>query len=397
MGFGFHDTMIKWIMACISSTSYSINVNGERHGYFKGKRGLRQGDPMSPYLFILVMEILTLMLKRRVRESGDFGYHNSCSKQKIINICFVDYLIMFSRGDIQSAKILIEALKEFKCASGLVPSIPKSTIFFCNAVAHVKMAILQLMPFEEGSLPIKYLGVPLILSRLVHRDCKILVERVQKRIGDWKNKWLSFAGRLQLCLSVVSSMHVYWASVFILLIEGGLGIRKLDRFNIAFMSSHIWKILKNKESLWVCWIHSFKLKHRSFEDVKIASNFDTWDSNCPLVHHLSYRAIHNARFSIHDKVADLILDNAWSWSADWNTMYPPLANVNVPQLNELADVLPASLYYILQEQNNRIHANGASCARSVERVASVILDIVRLKLRTIKFKRNARVAKLKTT
>ncbi|GKC97058.1 hypothetical protein Tco_1162500 [Tanacetum coccineum] len=60
-------------------------------------------------------------------------------------------------------------------------------------------------------------------------------------------------------------------------------------------------------------------------------------------------------------------------------------------------ILAASLYYILQEQNNRIHANGASCARSVEQVASVILDIVRLKLGTIKFKRNARVAKLKTT
>ncbi|GKF25248.1 putative reverse transcriptase domain, reverse transcriptase zinc-binding domain protein, partial [Tanacetum coccineum] len=113
--------MIKWIMACVSSTSYSINVNGELHGYFKGKRGLRQGDPMSPYLFILVMENLSLMLKRRVRESGEFGYHNWCSKLKIINICFADDLIMFSRGDIQSAKILIEALEEFKCVLGLVP------------------------------------------------------------------------------------------------------------------------------------------------------------------------------------------------------------------------------------------------------------------------------------
>ncbi|GJX66702.1 hypothetical protein Tco_0301045 [Tanacetum coccineum] len=65
--------------------------------------------------------------------------------------------------------------------------------------------------------------------------------------------------------------------------------------------------------------------------------------------------------------------------------------------NTVIDHKAASLYYILQEQNNRIHANGASCARSVERVAIVILDIVRLKLGTIKFKRNARVAKLKTT
>ncbi|GJS93810.1 putative RNA-directed DNA polymerase, eukaryota, reverse transcriptase zinc-binding domain protein [Tanacetum coccineum] len=302
--FRFHDTMIKWIMACISSTSYSINVNGELHGYFKGKRGLRQGYPISPYLFIVVMEILMLMLKRRVRESGDFGYHNRCSKQKIINICFVDYLIMFSRGDIHSAKILIEALEEFKYALGLVPSILKSTIFFCNVVAHVKTAILQLMPFEE-------------------------------------------------------------------------------------------------------------------------------------VHHLSYRAIHNARFSIHDKVADLILDNdadgmfrPFSVSLAWNSIrerrdvvqwsYIVWSRHSIPRHaahmwlvmkrwillvarrnNDICImghlILAASLYYILQEQNNRIHANGASCARSVERVASVILDIVRLKLGTIKFKRNARVAKLKTT
>ena len=57
-------------------------MNGELHRYFQGKRGLRQGDPMSPYLFTLVMEILTLTLKRRVRESGEFSYHNRCSKQK---------------------------------------------------------------------------------------------------------------------------------------------------------------------------------------------------------------------------------------------------------------------------------------------------------------------------
>ncbi|GJR82368.1 putative reverse transcriptase domain-containing protein [Tanacetum coccineum] len=148
------------------------------------------------------------------------------------------------------------------------------------------------MPFAEGELPVKYLGVPLISSRLLNRDCKILVEKFANWIGDWKNKSLSFAGRLQLCKSVLSSMQVYWVTVLVIPIgiiqeiqqlmrgflwcngklkhgkanvawdviclpkwEGGLGIRSLDIFNIALITTHIWNIVTNKESLWVRWIH----------------------------------------------------------------------------------------------------------------------------------------------
>lgn len=130
--FGFHHVMIKWIMRCVTSVSYSINVNGEVHGFFKGSRGLCQGYPMSPYLFTLVMEVLTLLLKRNVEEDGRFDFHPKCRKQKIINICFADDLIMFARGNAHSAGILIKTLNEFKLVSGLSPSLPKSTAFFSN-------------------------------------------------------------------------------------------------------------------------------------------------------------------------------------------------------------------------------------------------------------------------
>ncbi|GJR25236.1 hypothetical protein Tco_1101468 [Tanacetum coccineum] len=194
-GFGFHDRMISWIMECVTTTSYSICINGSLHGYFQGKRGLRQGDPLSPYLFTLVMEVLTL-LQRKVQESDLFTYHRYCSKLELINLCFADDLFLFAYGDVQSASIIKEWLDEFKEASGLIPSLPKSTAYFCNVLNHIKLSILQILPFEEGKLPVKYLGVPLVSSRLMIRDCNELIDRVQIRIQDWKNKSLSIAGRL---------------------------------------------------------------------------------------------------------------------------------------------------------------------------------------------------------
>ncbi|GKF65606.1 putative reverse transcriptase domain, reverse transcriptase zinc-binding domain protein [Tanacetum coccineum] len=183
-------------MACVTSVSFSLSINRDIHGFFKGKRGLRQGDHLSLYLFTLVMEVLTLMLQRRVRKSKEFRYHKHCKDLNLINVCFADDLFIFARGEVDSARVIMDSLEEFKRVSGLVPSIPKSMSFFCNVLNHVKLKILNIMPFLEGKLPVKYLGVPLISSRLLNRDCKILVKKAKNRIGDWKNKSLSFAERL---------------------------------------------------------------------------------------------------------------------------------------------------------------------------------------------------------
>nr|GEX38865.1 reverse transcriptase domain, reverse transcriptase zinc-binding domain protein [Tanacetum cinerariifolium] len=153
---------------------------------------------------------------QKAGESDLFTYHRYCSKTELTNLCFADDMFLFAYGDASSAKVIMEALEEFKLASRLILSLSKSTAYFCNVLNHVKISILNILPFEEGRLSVKYLGVPLVSSRLVYRDCKELLEKVHKRVWDWKNKPLSAAGILQLVQSVIGFMHVFWALVFIL-------------------------------------------------------------------------------------------------------------------------------------------------------------------------------------
>ncbi|XP_022040984.1 uncharacterized protein LOC110943550 [Helianthus annuus] len=397
-GFGFHPRMVHWIMLCVSTTTYSVCVNGEVHGFFKGNRGLRQGDPVSPYLFTLVMEVLTASLQHMVKIDNSFKFHNKCERQQIINLCFADDLFIFAKGEIASARCIMKALDSFSKMSGLVPSVQKSTVFFSNVPSYVKSAILNLMPFKEGSLPVRYLGVPLISSRLLQKDCFVLVEKFENRIMHWRNKLLSFAGRLQLINSVLSSMHIYWSSVLTLpnriiqklealmrnflwshdtafqkgrskvswkavcvpKLEGGLGIRRICDVNIALMAAHIWSILARRHSIWVDWVHSYRLKGKSFWVCKIPSNccwswrkllqlrpmlrkffwsdigngattsawFDTWSDLGSLDQFLSPRVIANAGFNLESKVADVHSANSWSWPVAWRDSYPVLIQLD---------------------------------------------------------------------
>nr|GEY42636.1 hypothetical protein [Tanacetum cinerariifolium] len=200
------------------------------------------------------MEVFTLMIHRRVRDFELFTYHRYCSKLDLINLCFADDLFLFAHADANSAYVIMESLDEFKDASGLVPSLPKSTTYFYNILTHTKLAILHILPFEEGHLPVKYMGVPLISTRFVYRDCKELIEKVHNRL--MRN----------------GKAKVSWDVVCLPKKEGGMGIRKLDVFNKVIVISHIWSLLSHKESLWVRWIHACKIRGQIFWDVPVRGN-----------------------------------------------------------------------------------------------------------------------------
>nr|GEW95362.1 RNA-directed DNA polymerase, eukaryota, reverse transcriptase zinc-binding domain protein [Tanacetum cinerariifolium] len=149
--FGFHSVMVEWIMVCITNVAFSINVNGSPHGYFRGARGLRQGDPISSYLFTLVMKVLNLLMKKNTHENSDFRFHYGCKELKITHLCFADDYMMFCYSDVKSIKIVKRTIEEFFKYSGLHPNMGKSTIFFGSISDQLGQEILIIIPFQMGN------------------------------------------------------------------------------------------------------------------------------------------------------------------------------------------------------------------------------------------------------
>lgn len=125
---GFPCIMISWIRECITTATCSISLNGNLHGSINDKRGLRKGDPISPFLFILAMEYLSRCIKANTQDP-DFNFHPKCEKIGLTHLGFADDIILFSRGDVKSVGILFYSLQQFSLTFGLHLNLSKSKLF----------------------------------------------------------------------------------------------------------------------------------------------------------------------------------------------------------------------------------------------------------------------------
>ncbi|GFS34515.1 hypothetical protein Acr_00g0034340 [Actinidia rufa] len=252
--------VLRWIMTCIFTTYYSLSYNGSLHGFFKGKRGLRQGDPLSPYLFVLCLEYLSRGLGE-LQLNADFNFHPKCGGLKITHLAFADDLVLFSKGD--------------------------TTFFYSAGISSMDMeAIKGITGFSQGSFPFKYLGIPAD-SRLSIFQFSPLIDKISGYISAWVGANLSYAGRTELVKSVLQGVECFWLSILPIpagvrakidqlcrnflwsgkcnenkrplvawkevslpKIEGGLGIRNSKAWNKALLSKTLWDIQAKKDSLW---------------------------------------------------------------------------------------------------------------------------------------------------
>lgn len=131
-------------------------------------------------------------------------------------MCFADDLFIYANGDIRSIELINRALDHFKGVSGLKTNLQKSEIYFFCVEQNVKSRIMKIMGFKEGTLPVKYLALPLISSRMKKEYCQEHISKITSRIQSWNVKTVPYGGRLQVVISVLSSMQVYWCIVFVL-------------------------------------------------------------------------------------------------------------------------------------------------------------------------------------
>nr|GEX24019.1 hypothetical protein [Tanacetum cinerariifolium] len=335
---------------------------------------------------------------------------------ELINLCFADDLFLFSHGDEKSAKVIMEALDEFKLTSGLVPSLPKSTAYFCNVLKRTKQAILQIMPFEEGWLPVKYLGIPLVPLRLIYKDCKELIEKSKECVNSYGVKEKCERENRSPLANLVSTREMYRAGLTttskvsdIIMIADKIEWRVSGAVK-SFEVSTVWMSIRPRDTLvdWadVVWFshciprHAFNFWLIMRRKLKTQDNLMSWDMS-------SLVAVNSCLLcsSLPDSHEHLFFECTFSRQV-WTHMskmagctslhlnvYDMVCSIIPSAKRRTSDsiiiklVMAASTYFIWQERNERLFNNNK---QTVAQVIEYITASIRLKLISCHFKRSNR-------
>jgi hypothetical protein len=143
---GFHQRWIQWMRMCVESVDYSMLVNGEQVGPIIPGHGLRQGDPLSPYLFIICVEGLSALIRDAERRSVLMGTKVCRQAPSVSHLLFIDDCFLFFKATEAHAHIMKNILSTYELASGQAISLPKSDIYCSRNVPNeLKITITDIL------------------------------------------------------------------------------------------------------------------------------------------------------------------------------------------------------------------------------------------------------------
>ncbi|KAL9687234.1 hypothetical protein QQ045_031633 [Rhodiola kirilowii] len=285
--FGFAKIWVERVMCCVRTVSYLIRVNDNVSSVIRPGRGLRQGDPLSPYLFLLCIELLNKKIRDAVAVGTLSGIKVCRNAPVVSHLFFADDSIFFLKCKVTEAETLRDILRQYEEASGQKINCEKLEISFSkNTPADTRRIIGGVFRVSQVSCHSKYLGLPLIIGQRKTEAFRGVVEKVWKRVNDWKGKLLSAAGKEVLIKAVLQALPVYTMSVYSVLrkvvdditkliyqfwwnkredkrgiswlnketlqrkkCDGGLGFKNLRMFNEAVLMKVVWRMIKYPQLL----------------------------------------------------------------------------------------------------------------------------------------------------
>jgi hypothetical protein len=319
------DQLINVIMHSVTSVETNVKWNGARGDFFRPQRGIRQGDPISPYLFVLCMDKLSHLIMHAVERGEWRGIKAGRTGPMVSHLMFADDLLLFGEATEKQMQCVMDMLNKFCGLSGQEVSQEKTSILFSKNVRRgMRDKLLNMSGFRETTDIGKYLGVPLNGRASKRADYHYLIDQVKNKLSAWKAKQLSFAGRLTLAKSVLEAVPIYpmmtdkipksclddiqkiqrnfiwgeydnvrkyhainWNLVTLPKWMGGLGIRKLEVMNQACLLKLGWKLNYGASDFW-CQVVKGKYGVNSFgNDIAIKpSDSSLWKALLRLKDHL---------------------------------------------------------------------------------------------------------------
>eukprot|EP00253_Pinus_taeda_P011982 PITA_11982 len=289
--FGFHHRWIAWIHNLISSPHFSILINGCPSKTFNASRGIRQGDPLSPFLFILATEGLGRFIKQEQSVNRIKGLKIWGNNLPLTHQQFVDDIMLFGEPTVREVRQLRRILDLFTEASGLEINKDKSCIFIFNTIDQIKFHLIRILGFKKGDLPTKYLGNILDYTSRRMKNWQGVLDKLNNKVANWAFRVLNIAGRIVLAKSVLQAIPIYplsimaaplgvcakireiirkfiwsrsdqkkkwafvsWSQLTERKEKGGLGLRDPETLNRVLGAKLWWRWLSGGNDLWkVIW------------------------------------------------------------------------------------------------------------------------------------------------
>ena len=245
---GFADKWCKWIMKCIASVSYSILINGNPVGPIHPKRGIRQGDPISPYIYLLCTEGLSALIQNTIRTRKLHGFKASRNGPPISHLLFGDDSLLFCKATEDECEQIIQILKIYEKATGQTVNLNKSAVIFGKRLASdVKENICNRLGITKSTGFGRYIGLPEFIGRNKFNAFSYITQKLENKVSSWYSKLLSPAGKETLLKAIATAIPAYSMSCFL------LPKRAIDQMTRA-MRRFWWSSTKEKHGIsWIAW------------------------------------------------------------------------------------------------------------------------------------------------